>query len=215
MFVEKWMTANPLTIPPAISISSAAIEMSRHKFRHIPVAESNPSGKTLLGMISKYDIARAFPNHLNPFSMEVTAETVPGPVSTIMTRNVISVAPDCAIEESASILRVRRINALPVVRHNKLVGIITESDIFAALLSMTGANNGAFKMIVESDSVKNPVLSLAQLSEKHDLEIQSLTSFHDHESKKKVESVLHFSNRPTPAFVDAISKLGFRIRSIS
>src|SRR5438128_796272 len=146
MFVEKWMTADPVTISPAISISSAAIEMSRHKFRHIPVAESGPSGKTLLGMISKYDIARAFPNHLNPFSMEVTAETVPGRVSTIMTRNVRTVAPDCAIEESASILRARQINALPVVRHNKLAGIITESDIFAALLAMTGAKSDGFKI---------------------------------------------------------------------
>jgi len=215
MFVEKWMTANPVTLTPDTTISSAAIQMGRHQFRHIPVAEPTPTGKKLLGMVSKYDIARAFPNNFNPFSVEVSNETVSTPVSAIMTRNVVTVTPDCAIEETARILRTRRINALPVLRQSRLVGIITESDIFDALLSMTGATSGGSKMVVESDSVKNSVLFMAQLSQQYHLEIQSLMSFPDHQAKGKVQSVLHFAGRPTTGFVQEICKLGFRVLSIS
>src|ERR1043166_4455438 len=124
MFVEKWMTGFPVTLTPEMTISSAALKMSRYKFRHIPVVKTDSTGHTLVGMISKYDLARAFPKNLNPFSIEVSAESVPTPVSAIMTREVVTVTPDCAIEKAAWLLRERRINALPVLRHERLVGII-------------------------------------------------------------------------------------------
>lgn len=97
MFVEKWMTENPITLPPDMAISAAAVEMASHRFRHIPVAEATLAGKKLLGLVSKYDIARAFPPNFNPFSVEVSADSVPQPISTIMARNVITVRPDCSV----------------------------------------------------------------------------------------------------------------------
>ena len=98
MFVEKWMTPQPTTFLPQTTISAAALAMGRHKFRHLLVAEPSSSGKKLLGIVSKYDIARAFPDHYNPFSLEVTEETVSKPISTIMVRKVVTVEPYCAIE---------------------------------------------------------------------------------------------------------------------
>ena len=77
MFVEKWMTPDPQTVPPDMTISAVALEMSRRKFRHFPVVEPTRSGGRLLGIVAKYDIARGFPNDLNPFSVEVSEESVP------------------------------------------------------------------------------------------------------------------------------------------
>jgi CBS domain-containing protein len=45
MFVEKWMTPNPVTLAPNTTISAAALEMSRRKFRHLLVAEASTTGK--------------------------------------------------------------------------------------------------------------------------------------------------------------------------
>ena len=100
MFVEKWMTPNPLTIQPEATISFVAMEMSRRKFRHFPVAELTGSSKRLVGIVSKYDIARGFPDDLNPFSVEVLEDSVPRSVSTVMTKKVITTTPDCPIEDS-------------------------------------------------------------------------------------------------------------------
>jgi len=188
--------------------------MGRRKFRHIPVAEATAKGKKLLGIVTKYDIARAFPNNLNPFSVAVTDDTVPQRLSTIMTRNVVTVAPDCAIEQVAKILRTRKFNALPVVRHDCLVGIITESDIFIALIEMTGAGAGGAKIVIEADASINPILLAVQLSHRHQVRIQSLLSFHDHQLKGKELLTLHFATRPPADFVQELRGFGFRILNI-
>jgi len=215
MFVEKWMTGFPVTLTPEMTISSAALKMSRYRFRHIPVVKTDSTGHTLVGMISKYDLARAFPKNLNPFSVEVSAESVPTPVSANMTRDIVTVTPDCAIEKAAWLLRERRINALPVLRRERLVGIITESDIFAALLNMSGATKGGFKIALECESMKNPVLELAEASERNNVCIQSLASFPDPKSQNITETVLHLTHRPSSTFVDELAKLGFRVRMMS
>ncbi|HVO94089.1 MAG TPA: CBS domain-containing protein [Terriglobales bacterium] len=211
MFVEKWMTANPHTVLPQITISAAALEMSRHKFRHLLVAEAHGSRKKLVGIVSKYDIARAFPSNYNPFSLEVTKQTVAQPIFTIMNRNVITVEPYCAIEEAARILRTRRIDALPVHRAGDLVGIITESDIFDALLSMSGANEPGYKLIIESTDVKTALASISQLSERHFLPIRSAISFHDPKLSNKVVSSFRFVKRPVPEFLQQLVEIGFRV----
>jgi acetoin utilization protein AcuB len=134
MFVENWMTPDPLTVPPEMTISAAALFMGQHKFHHLLIADGTAKGKRLVGFLSKYELARSFPNHLNPFSLEVAADTVPQPISSIMVRNVVTVEPYCAIEEAARIFRQKRINALPVLRSGALVGIVTES-VFSMLCS--------------------------------------------------------------------------------
>jgi len=214
MFVEKWMTEDPVTLPPDMAISAAAVEMASHRFRHLPVAEAAPAGKKLLGLVSKYDIARAFPPNFNPFSVEVLADSVPQPISTIMARNVMTVRPDCSIEEAARILRERGIEALPILRGDRLVGIITESDIFDALIDMTGVNGDGIKMVVEAKTHEHPVVLVAQLSQQHQLQLQSFMSYHDDQSKGRELLAFRFAEKPAPDFIQALVKRGFRILSI-
>ncbi len=91
-------------------------------------------GKRLVGIVSRYDIARAFPSGLNPFSLAVSEESVPKAISSIMSSHVVTVPPAYDIQKAAELLRARHFNALPVVRDNLLIGIITESDIFRVLV---------------------------------------------------------------------------------
>lgn len=211
MFVENWMTADPLTVPPSMTISAAALFMGRHKFRHLLVADSSAKGKKLVGLLSKYDLARSFPNHLNPFSLEVAEDAVPRPVSTIMVRNIVTVEPYCAIEEAARIFRSRRINALPVIRADALVGILTESDVFNALLHMTGADDRGIRLVVATDDVNSALALISQLAEQHRMEILDALSFRDHHNKEKILSAFRFPHRPNEQFLDQLRKRGFRI----
>ena len=119
MFVEKWMTPDPATLPPQTTISQVAMEMSRRKFRHFPITEPSRNGPRLVGIVAKYDIARGFPSNLNPFSVEVDENSVSRPVSAVMSKKVITTTPGCPIEEAAGTLRSNRIGALPVLRENR------------------------------------------------------------------------------------------------
>jgi acetoin utilization protein AcuB len=214
MFVDKWMTRDPVTVAPDATVSSVAIEMNRRRFRHFPVVESTPSGAWMVGIVAKYDIARGFPANLNPFSIEVTHDSVSRPVSSVMTKKVITTTPDCPIEEAARILHSHRIGALPVLRNNTLVGIITESDIFDAFLSMTAAQNRGVRVMVASDSGTNPVPAVLELSRRNKVDLLSLFSFQENRLKRKDMSIFRFGGRLPSGFLQELAALGFRIVSV-
>jgi acetoin utilization protein AcuB len=214
MFVEKWMTPNPFTLTAEDTVSFAAMEMSRRKFRHIPIVEQTILGKRLVGIVSKYDLARAFPDHLNPFSLEVDWDSVPKPLSAVMTKKVYTVTVDCPIEEAARMLRTHRIGALPVLRDGRVIGIITESDLFDAIISMTAAKSGGVRILVESDMATSPIPAVIDLSRQHKLEILSIMSFHENRVRGKDLSTFRFAKKLPAGFVQQICQLGFRVVSV-
>lgn len=214
MFVEKWMTPNPKSVQPEASISFVAMEMNRFKFRHFPVIEPTRTGPRLVGIVSKYDIARGFPSNFNPFSVEVVEDSVPRPVSTVMTSRVITTTPGCPIEEAARALRTHRIGALPVLRDGRLAGIITESDLFEAFVNMTAAKSGGMRILIESESLDNPVPMVVQLSRDHRLDVLSMFSFHENRLRGKDLSVFRFAGRLPAGFLQEITTLGYRVVSV-
>ena len=214
MFVDKWMTRDPITVAPDATLSSVALEMNRRKFRHFPVVETTTKSAWMVGIVAKYDIARGFPANLNPFSIEVTHNTVSRPVSSVMTKKVITTTPDCPIEEAAKTLYSHRIGALPVLRTNRLVGIITESDIFDAFLGMTAAKNQGVRIMVASDSGVNPVPAVLELSRRNKVDLLSLFSFRENRLKRRDMSIFRFGGRLPPGFLQEIAAFGFRIVSV-
>lgn len=214
MFVEKWMTPNPQTVPPEASISLVAMEMSRCKFRHFPVAEPTRSGVRLVGIVSKYDIARGFPSNLNPFSLEVFEDSVARPVSSVMTKKLLTTTPDCPIEDAARTLRSHRIGALPVLRDNKLIGILTESDVFEAFINMTAAKSGGVRVVVESETFNSPIPLVLQLSRQYRLDLLSTVAFHENRLRGKDMSIFRFGTRLPSGFLQELVLAGFRIVSL-
>ena len=214
MFIEKWMTPDPQTIPPDMTISTVALEMSRRKFRHFPVVEPTRSGGRLLGIVAKYDIARGFPNDLNPFSIEVTEDSVPKPVSSVMTKKLITATPDCPIEEAARLLRSNRIGALPVLRDNQLIGIITESDLFEAFISMTAAKSGGTRIFIESDFNDSPIPAVLEFCRKNRVDILSMMAFHENRLRRRDMSIFRFDGRLPSGFVAEMAALGYRVVSV-
>jgi len=214
MFIEKWMTPDPQTIPPDMTISTVALEMSRRKFRHFPVVEPTRSGGRLLGIVAKYDIARGFPNDLNPFSIEVTEDSVPKPVSSVMTKKLITATPDCPIEEAARLLRSNRIGALPVLRDNQLIGIITESDLFEAFISMTAAKSGGTRIFIESDFNDSPIPAVLEFCRKNRVDILSMMAFHENRLRRRDMSIFRFDGRLPSGFIAEMAALGYRVVSV-
>ena len=214
MFVEKWMTANPDTVAPEETISAVALEMSRRKVRHFPVCEPSRTGRRMVGIVAKFDIARGFPNDLNPFSVEVTEDSVPKPVSSVMTKKVITVLPDCPIEEAARLLRTHRIGCLPVLKDNQIVGIIAQSDLFEAFIDMTAAKSGGTRIFIESDFEDSPVPTVLDFCRLNRVEILSLMSFHENRLRRRDMSIFRFAGRLPKGFIPAMAAAGYRVVSV-
>lgn len=217
MFVGMWMTPDPFTVAPDATISFAAMEMRRRRVRRLLVAEPFLWGEKLVGMVAKNDVVGAFPTNLNPFSIEVFEDTVPRPVSAIMARNVQTTSPDTPIEEAARALRTHKIGALPVLSGNRLVGIITESDIFDAFIVVTGANRGGVRITLQTNGDDGLIPELTELSRRYGMRILSLLSIDPSQPQPKDTRGLctfRFTGGPAGAFIDEIWALGHRVLSV-
>jgi acetoin utilization protein AcuB len=145
MFVSMWMTRELITVDPTASLANIAATMARHRIRRLPVVSPSPEGPRLLGLISYSDVLHAFPADINPFSvnaaqsvaaLEHAAGRARVYAADLMARNPLVTAPDAPIEAAARLMRDRKIGALPVVGPHALVGLITESDIFRAMIEV-------------------------------------------------------------------------------
>jgi acetoin utilization protein AcuB len=140
MLVRTWMTTEVAAIAPTTAIGDAAVEMARRRVRRLPVVDPGAQSH-VVGIVSLLDLARAFPPDVNPLSVVAGSDGPRQPVSSIMSPHPKTIAPDAPLEEAAQILLEHRIGALPVVRDSHLVGIITESDIFRALIETSGTSS--------------------------------------------------------------------------
>jgi acetoin utilization protein AcuB len=145
MFVRTWMTFDPLTVVPTVSLGEAAQMMSRHRVRRLLVTE--PGSAKVAGLVSLHDVARAFPPEVNPLAIESSHPAfrdprLAHPISEIMVVKPLTVSPDAPIEDAAELLRSHKVGALPVVEGERLVGIITESDVFRAFVDLSGVRDG-------------------------------------------------------------------------
>ena len=139
------MTRNPICIQPQTPVCDAARLMADNAIRRLPVVVSAQSdGLTLLGMLSATDLYRAYPADCNPFAANVPV--ISTTAEQVMSRTVLTTTPETPIEDAATLMRDRKIGALPVMRANRLIGLITESDIFRAFISILKADAGATRI---------------------------------------------------------------------
>ena len=125
--VRDWMTDDPVTIAPQISLYEAYNRMIENDIRRLPVVDRRGN---LLGVITLSDVIKtaAFTRDSAKVESDLLANT--RTVAAIMTESPITVAPDDTIQDAAEIMLENQVSGLPVVDGARVVGIITESDIF-------------------------------------------------------------------------------------
>ncbi len=160
MLVRKRMTPNPITVTPDTSVSDAMRLMREKRIRRLPVLDHNAH---LVGIVSDHDLLYASPSPATSLSVwEIHDLLYRLRVEQVMTREVVTVTEDTPLEEAARIMADRRIGGLPVMSGGKLSGIITETDIFKALLSQFGARRPGIRVSVTIPSAKGTMAKIAQ-----------------------------------------------------
>jgi acetoin utilization protein AcuB len=137
VLVRERMSKHPITITEDTPVNQAIMLMRNEKVRRLPVLNDRGA---LVGIVSEKDLLYASPSPMTSLSIhEVHYLLSRVTVGEIMTREVITVSEYTSLEEAARIMADKKIGGLPVVRYGKLVGIITESDLFKIFLEVLGA----------------------------------------------------------------------------
>ena len=217
MLVDMWMTPEPLTIEPTTSVSKAALLMLHHHVRHLPIVDGERDGARLVGIVSRGDVARAFPADLNPTSAAVSETSVPSPVSTIMTRNVGTIPSGTPIETAARVMRDRKIGAMPVMRGARLAGIVTESDVFRAFIEMNDVGAGQTRVTFDLDENEDVTDTVGALCRAHGARIATVLSFHHRDRRtgeRKRLGVVRIQGGEAP-LLDALWASHHRVLSVT
>ena len=146
MFVKDRMTPNPTTGYPEMSVTDAQDLMKTGGFRHLPILDD--SGK-LVGLITKGSLASALPSDTSNLSrFEVSYILAKIKVHSVMVEDVITTTPDTPIEIAARMMADNIIGGLPVMEGDKLVGIITDRDLFSTMVLLLGARSEGIRITV-------------------------------------------------------------------
>ncbi|ULC60414.1 CBS domain-containing protein [Flaviramulus sp. BrNp1-15] len=130
--ISMIMTEHVITLKKNDSLEKAEHLFKKHHIRHIPVVTDN----VVVGMLSQTDLLRL---SFTDFSNDVDGDTDAlvynmFTIKQVMKSNIVTVPSSKSIKEVAEILSTKEFHALPVVDNNKLVGIITTTDLIKYLL---------------------------------------------------------------------------------
>ncbi len=134
--VRDWMTTTVITVSPETTLPEAHRLMTGRRIRRLPVVEDD----RLVGIVTRGDIRGAEASDAASLSIwELNYLLSRLKVGAIMTPDPITIAPDAAIGQAAGVMLQHKISSLPVLdADGRLVGIITESDIFRLVVRAWG-----------------------------------------------------------------------------
>lgn len=128
MYVRNFMSSPVITLPAETRAIDALELMQAKKIRRIPILEDG----SLTGILTLGDLQAVLG------LQEQSVRRAATKLRDLMTREVRTVAPDDPLERAARVMLDHEVSGLPVVDGERLVGIITESDIFLAFTRIMG-----------------------------------------------------------------------------
>jgi acetoin utilization protein AcuB len=175
MLVGERMTRNPVTITEDTSIDDALHLMRERKVRRFPIMDK---AGHLVGIVSDKDLLHAAPSPASTLSVyEMHYLLAKLTVKKVMSSPVITVSPDMPLEDAARIMADNKIGGLPVLDGDKLVGIITETDIFKILLELMGGRTSGLRVTVSLPDRRGNLAKLTQALADRGANIISLVTY--------------------------------------
>lgn len=144
MLVKNWMNRKVITVNAEDYMLDATKALKEHDIRMLPVVKD---GK-LVGVVTDRDLKRASPSDATSLEVHELLYIIANiKIEEIMTRDPITVSHEYTVEEAAEILLKNKISGAPVLgTAGEVVGIITQTDIFRVLISLTGVGKRGVQM---------------------------------------------------------------------
>lgn len=133
--VRQWMTAPAVTVIAQTSLLDAYNYMTENDIRRLPVVDKNDF---LVGILTMSDILRTVPSFFQHEDLATDLLLQDQKVQQVMTTDPITVEPDDTVQDAAEAMLEYQVSGLPVTSEGRVVGVITESDIFRLVVKSWG-----------------------------------------------------------------------------
>jgi acetoin utilization protein AcuB len=212
MLVAQWMTRDPVTVAVDATLGAAAALMIKHKVRRLPVVGAGSDNTRLVGIVSKGDLLGAAPAGLNPFSPAAADNpALDAPLRPIMTTAPLTITSDAPLEAAAQLMTEHKIGGLPVLTGTRLVGMLTESDVFRAFTAALGGRGPGLRVTFELAPGEDVVALVVDLARRHKQRVTSVATI---AGAGRDVAVVRLAGAESPGLVDELWKTGHRVQSV-
>ena len=124
--VREIMMGSPVSLKPEDRLDLANDIISLGRIRHIPIVDDG----RLVGILSERDLIGAAATHIFGLKQKSKSALLKNfSIKDVMKKRVLTVGPDTAIKDAASIMQKKKIGCLPVVTDGAVIGLVTTTDI--------------------------------------------------------------------------------------
>jgi len=154
------MSHRVISVPPEMPVHDALAMLKKEHIHRAPVMKD---GK-LLGIVSETDLLNASPSPVTSLSVwELNHLMSKVIVKQVMTKKVITVEIGTPIEDAARIMVDAKIGGMPVTREGKIVGMITETDLFKVFMELMGAREKGIRVSVLTEEKPGQIARVSRL----------------------------------------------------
>jgi acetoin utilization protein AcuB len=196
MKIKDLMIPDPITITEKATIEDAIDLMKVNSIRHLPVVTRKNS---LKGFVTLADLKQGL---IPSMVADLT-------LTDLMIKRPITVTPDDDIEIAAQLIYKHKIGGMPVVKNNKPVGIITESDILRAFIDMMGILTASSRIDVVVENKPGSFKKASQIIQDKGGDIINVGMVGQQSSKRTYYFRLFSCN--TRVIKTALEKQGFKV----
>ncbi|KAB2953892.1 CBS domain-containing protein [Heliorestis acidaminivorans] len=208
MLVRNWMNKRPITIQSDSTLADAMALMHNHKIRRLPVMEKDE----LVGIVTKSDILRTTPpGSMSTYEMHLLSSSTF--LYQIMSTDVITVDADALLEEAALILRKNKIGGMPVLSNNKIVGMISGTDILDTFLHVMGISKKGLRLNVTINNQPGELAKLTEIVKKYG-NISSIVNFAGKNGKASLVLRLEGSTENKDELQEILLQEGFQVQTL-
>jgi len=209
MLVKNWMSKDVVTVESDDSMQNAIYILKEKNIKMLPVVEKG----NIVGIITDRDLKKASPSDATTLDMHELLFLVSKiKVRELMKKPVHTVPLDFTIEEAAAVLLEKRISGLPVVDEDgQLVGIITRSDIFQLIISLTGLGKKGIQFALRIKDMPGPIKEVRELIHEYKGRTASIMTSGENAPDGFLNiyfRVYNIDRKELPALIEEIEKKG-------
>lgn len=205
MIVEEIMKTDIVVLSENHSIADALKIMREKRIRHLPIVDED---KSLVGLVTDRDLRDATPSI---FDTDKFKEGVNNPLRLVMKTDIITGHPLDFVEEIAATLYEHRIGCLPILNNEKLVGIVTQTDLLHTLVELTGAHQPGSQIEVKVPNKSGMLFEVSSVIRNRKANIQSVLVYPDQKDSNYKIIVLRVQTMNPLSLVDDLREAGHEV----